>query len=812
MTKLKKVIIVDDNLTSLNICKNILKPHYEVYPALSAVKLFDLLDRFIPDMILMDVTMPEIDGYEAARIIKNNVKYKDIPIIFVTSKDDEKSELEGFNLGAVDYIAKPVDAPLLLKRLETHLSIQELNKSLGAAVEKLETTVKALETAQEQSELQLTKLKAVVRATKIGIWDVSIVDNDPVNPGNVYTWSDEFRYMLGYNDKTDFPDTFENWYECLHPDDKNNVIEIVAKHLADKTGKTPYDTEYRMLKKNGEYAYYHVSGEAIRDKNGDAVHIAGAMMDITETKNILLDSERQRIAADAANKAKSSFLSSMSHEIRTPMNAIIGMASIAEKTDNIERKDYAVGKIKDASDHLLGVINDILDVSKIEAGKFELSPTEFRFETMLQRVETINRFKIDEKKQIFKINIDDEIPKIIYCDEQRLAQVITNLLGNAVKFTPEKGTVEISTKLINEENGLCSIQINITDSGIGISEEQQAKLFQSFQQAEISTSRKYGGTGLGLTISKNIVEMMGGKIWITSELGKGATFSFIVNANRVMEKEYIVPNWSDIRFLAIDDDPIVLEYFNEIMGEFGSPCDTVLSGEKAIQMVKQNGTYDFYFVDYRLTDMDGLELTRILKANKTNEGKGFVIMMSSINWSVIEEEAKKAGVDKFLSKPLFPSPIVDIINGYLGIEEKIVGQKNKNKKNINMQFKGRRVLLADDVEINREIVQTLLEPTLILIDCAENGLQAVKMFCESPERYDMIFMDVQMPEMDGYEATRQIRSLDIPQGKTVPIIAMTANVFREDIEKCLEAGMNGHIGKPIDFDEVAIQLQSFLQS
>ena len=945
----KKIFVVDDNVTSLDICRNILKPYYIVYTIPSASKLFEMLERVIPDLILLDVAMPNIDGYEATRFLKGNDGYKDIPIIFVTAKDDENSELEGFSLGAVDYITKPLSAPLLLRRIKTHLSLQATIDELGAALyakEKAQATISAmfetdphvnmlfdseynlidcnpagvnffsfktkeellsqfipkivgsipdiqpngrisstlvewlkvadregkvrfettlfvhgeqrnldvefqkipyensfaivghifdltdlykreleLARAHEDNKLQLTKLRAVIKATKIGVWDVTVVNNDPVNPGNVFSCSDEFRSLLGYKDKTDFPDVFESWYNRLHPSDKNFVIGAIANHISDKTGKTPYEVEYRLLKKDGEYSYFQAFGETIRDKDGNAIRVAGAVMDITESKNILLDSERQRIAADAANKAKSAFLSSMSHEIRTPMNAIIGMASIAETTDNVDRKNYAVGKIKDASDHLLGVINDILDMSKIESGKFELSPTEFHFEHMMQRVENINGFRIEEKKQNLTIHLDGAIPKIILSDEQRLAQVITNLLSNASKFTPEKGTVEVDAKLLKEENGVCTIQIRVTDSGIGIAADQQAKLFQSFQQAENSISRKYGGTGLGLVISKNIVEMMGGKIWIESELGKGATFAFTIQADRVKEKAHVLPSWGNVRFLAVDDDPAVLEYFCKIMERFGSPCDTVSTGKSALEMIEQKGAYDFYFVNYRLPDMDGVELTRLLKSQKTNKtdktdktdksdgGKNIapkVIIMAPIDWSIIETEAKKAGADRFLSKPLFSSPIVDIINGYIRIEPKDIKATHESHKNIARQFNGRCVLLAEDMEINREIVQTILEPTLIKIDFAENGLQAVDMFKKEPEKYDMIFMDVQMPEMDGYEATRQIRALGVPQAKSVPIIAMTANVFKEDVDRCLESGMNGHVGKPIDFSEVIIQLQKYL--
>ena len=301
---------------------------------------------------------------------------------------------------------------------------------------------------------------------------------------------------------------------------------------------------------------------------------------------------------------------------------------------------------------------------------------------------------------------------------------------------------------------------------------------------------------------------MGGKIWIESELGKGATFAFTVRVTPAPVKEYMVPDWNSIRMLAIDDDAITLEYFREIVERFGASCDTVLNGEDARKITSENETYDFYFVDYMLPDIDGIELVRELREKRTDAGKGAMIMISAVEWSVIEEKAKRAGVEKFLAKPIFPSDVVDAVNGFLGIDKKKVEEK---REIITQQFKGRRILLAEDVDINREIVLTLLEPTLIDTDCAEDGEQAVSMFSASPDKYDMIFMDVQMPEMDGYEATRAIRALDIPRAGTVPIIAMTANVFREDVEKCLDAGMNAHVGKPLDINEVVSQLRQYLK-
>ena len=512
------------------------------------------------------------------------------------------------------------------------------------------------------------------------------------------------------------------------------------------------------------------------------------------------------LKAQQASEAKSMFLSNMSHEIRTPMNAIIGMVSIGMSADDNERMKYCFTKISDASVHLLGVINDILDVSKIESGKFELSPTEFYFEHMVKRVVAINRFRIDEKDQNLRVRIDNAIPHLLLGDEQRLAQVITNLLSNAVKFTPEKGTISIDSELVEDKNGICTIEISVTDSGIGISPEQQANLFQSFQQAESDTSRKFGGTGLGLAISKSIVEMMDGNIWIDSELGKGATFAFIIKAKKLSEKKRTWPDWRNIRFLAVDDDPISLEYIKEMVGASGAPCDTARSGDEALRLIEENSCYDFYFVDLKMPGMGGMELTRKIKAVEKAPDSSHVIMFSSEEWDTIKKEANEAGVDRHLTKPLFPSDILDAVNIFLGVDNETVQNEKRNA----VTFAGRHILLAEDVDINREIVLALLEPTLLEIDCAEDGAEAVRMFKEAPEKYDAIFMDIQMPKMDGYEVTQTIRSLDIKKAKSVPIIAMTANVFREDVEKCLASGMNDHVGKPLNLDEVLEKLQNFL--
>ena len=442
---------------------------------------------------------------------------------------------------------------------------------------------------------------------------------------------------------------------------------------------------------------------------------------------ILIRIDAARRKSDMESRHKSIFLANMSHEIRTPMNAIIGMAAIGRSTENIKRKNYCLSKIDNASQHLLGVINDILDMSKIEANKFALAPVEFNFERMLQRTITVVNFRMDEKQHKFMVYVDNNIPKTLFGDEQRLAQVITNLLGNAAKFTNDRGTISLNASLLSEKESVCTIQVTVKDTGIGISPEQQEKLFKSFQQADANTTRKYGGTGLGLAISKNIVEMMGGSIWVKSESGKGSTFGFTVNLMRGTDE---TPDANPRQpFASLDHESFVKNSAEDTSEDPDSPSSETLKNDTA------------------------------------------------------------------------------------GI------------------FAGRRILLVEDVEINREIIRALLENTQVIINCAENGAEAVRTFSNNPEKYDLILMDLQMPEMDGYDATRNIRALEADlrkkttgtkstAGKTqssnsdlqrqIPIIAMTANVFREDIEKCLETGMNDHIGKPLDSDELFEKLRFYL--
>lgn len=562
--------------------------------------------------------------------------------------------------------------------------------------------------------------------------------------------------------------------------------------------------EAEVLYRKDDNQYFRDNANYFLDKDGNKIGYIIVTTDVTEI-------EISRKNAEDANRAKSDFLSNMSHEMRTPMNAIIGMTTIGHNAEDVERKNYAFTKIEEASTHLLGVINDILDMSKIEANKFELSSSSFNFERSIQSVINVMAFRIDEKRQNLRVLIDSNIPAIVIGDEQHLKQVVTNLMSNAVKFTPEDGSIILRANLMEiDENDLCTIKVSVSDTGIGITDEQKKRLFTSFGQAESSISRRFGGTGLGLSISKRIVEMMDGRIWIDSEYGKGSTFTFTVKMQKgenALERT-LLPGIkpANVRLLAIDSSARVRTYIGEMAGLLGIDCHTAGNSAEAVELIRQTGHCDICFVEWSMIEKESAPLSQCIRENKLEANT--VVMMSGIEWSALQSYVRLRSIDKFLPKPLFAADIIDWINTCLDISEEMVASVVENES---VTFEKYHILLVEDMEINREIVMALLDETGIKIDLAVNGVEAVDKFSAASEKYHLIFMDMQMPEMDGIEATRRIRALDDAAAKTVKIVAMTANVFREDVEKCLAAGMNDHIGKPINHNEIIGILKKYLK-
>ena len=512
----------------------------------------------------------------------------------------------------------------------------------------------------------------------------------------------------------------------------------------------------------------------------------------------------------ASTKAKSEFLSRMSHEIRTPMNAIIGMAAIARKSDDLTKVKYALDKIDGSSKQLLSIINDVLDMSKIDSGKFEISLEPFSFDKMLQNVINVVQVKVDEKHQTLHFELENVFTRKVISDELRLSQVLINLLGNAVKFTPTEGhiTLKVSNTAVDAESFL--LRVEVVDTGVGISQEGQKRLFNQFEQADNSISRKYGGTGLGLAISKNIINLMGGDIWVESVEGHGAAFIFELKTNWGEELSIAMEPAGEtrpLRILVVDDAPDVLEYFSTVLDSFSYICETAPSGaeavQKAIQRKDEGSPFDAYLIDWNMPGMNGGATAKAIR--ELSDENAIIIMISVADWSDIEEQAKAVGITNFLAKPVMPSTLFNAIQE---LAKGKLGKPKPAKEQRKIDWSNKTILLAEDIEINREIIFSLLQDSGLNIISAENGSVAVELFTASPDQFDLIFMDVQMPIMDGLTATRTIRALaDIPKAATIPIVAMTANAFKEDQEMSMAAGMNGHIAKPIEvsvlFDTLA---------
>ncbi|MBQ3322586.1 MAG: response regulator [Firmicutes bacterium] len=516
--------------------------------------------------------------------------------------------------------------------------------------------------------------------------------------------------------------------------------------------------------------------------------------------------------AEQANRAKTAFLSNMSHEIRTPMNAIIGMDTIALNDPDTppKTKEY-LEKIGDSAEHLLNLINDILDMSRIESGRFVLKNEEFSFSKFLEYINTMFSGQCADNDLNYHCHINGPVDDYYIGDNMKLRQVLINLLGNAVKFTPEGGTVELTVERTANYQNQSTLQFKVSDTGIGMSDEFLPKVFDTFAQEDSSMTNKYGSSGLGLAITKNIVEMMNGNISVESEKGKGSTFTFTVTlmnaAGHEDDDREIRPD--EMTVLVVDDDPVACEHAKLVLEQAGIAAELAQSGAEAIEMVKlrhaRRDPYNLILVDWKMPEMDGVETTRKMRDIIGRESA--IIILTAYRWDDVLEEALRAGVDSFISKPLFVNAVLEEFNSALKHKQS-AGMATAAKADL----KGRHILLAEDVPVNAEIMIMVLQGREMEADLAENGKIAVEKFqSHEPGYYDAILMDMRMPEMDGLEATRIIRALDRPDAKSIPIIALTANAFDEDVQRSLQAGLNAHLSKPVRPESLYETLESLIE-
>ena len=631
--------------------------------------------------------------------------------------------------------------------------------------------------------------------------------NDPNQPleGTHFPY---LKWIREYGDLYVDEEYRENFRSFSNPDNIRAALatrDIIAyRYLARRDG-TDY---YEMLRMAGV--------RHPKDRDDNIVHAIGlgftdidAEMRESLAKNRALSEALK--AAEEANIAKTAFLSNMSHEIRTPMNAIIGLDSLALQNEAIpsETREY-LEKIGESAHHLLGLINDILDMSRIDSGRLVIRKEAFSFRNMLEQINTMVMSQCEEKGLNYECRVIGGVSDFYIGDDMKLKQVLINILSNAIKFTDAPGGVMLTVERINVFGDHSTIKFCIKDTGIGMDKEFIPKIFDAFTQEDSSRSNKYGSTGLGMAITKNIVELMNGSISVESEKGVGTEFTVIItlnNSNRQGAATYVI-NPKNMRILVVDDEEIAAEHARIVLDEAGIKADTCYDGQTAMNMLEvqhaKHEPYNLVLLDWKMPEKDGVELAREIR--KRYDRETTVIILTSFNWDEIMEEAVHSGVDGFLAKPLFASNVLDEF-------ERIARKNNMSlyKEKKRADLKGRHILMAEDVFINAEIMKQIILSKEAEIDHAENGKIVLNMFEESTVGYyDAILMDVRMPEMDGLEATAAIRSLDRLDAKTIPIIALTANAFDEDVQRSLQVGMDAHLSKPVDPEHLYQTLEELI--
>ena len=528
------------------------------------------------------------------------------------------------------------------------------------------------------------------------------------------------------------------------------------------------------------------------------------------TRSQLHELEKARQTALESSKAKSEFLANMSHDIRTPMNAIVGMTAIAAAhMDDREQVQNCLRKITLSSKHLLGLINDVLDMSKIESGKLTLTTEQISLKEVIEGIVNIMQPQVKAKKQTFDIHVENILTENVWCDGVRLNQVLLNLLSNATKYTPEGGAVQLSLseELSPKGENHVRIHINVKDNGIGMSQDFVKKIYDSYSRADEARIHKTEGAGLGMAITKYIVDAMEGSIEVQSEIDRGTEFriTFDFEKAAAMEVDMVLPSWN---MLVVDDDELLCRTAMNALKSIGIKAEWTLSGEKAIDLVIQHhikrDDYQIILLDWKLPGMNGIQTAKEIRRNLGDEVP--ILLISAYDWSEFEAQAREAGISGFISKPLFKSTLFYALRQYMGVET-----PNDQTSNQGMELSGRRILLAEDNELNWEIANELLSDLGVELDWAEDGQICLDKFQQSPEGYyDAVLMDIRMPRMTGYEAAKAIRGLNRPDALSVPIIAMSADAFSDDIQHCLECGMNAHMAKPVDVAELARLLKRYL--
>lgn len=791
------ILIVDDEPVNLQVLSNQLSLHS--YRLICAVDGEDALMKLSEhpevDLVLLDIMMPRLSGFEVLKRIRSDFSLYQLPVILLTAKNHTEDIIAGLELGANDYLGKPFDKNELLARCQTLLALKKA--------------------VHENTRLIKEEQQMLIK---------NIIDN---TTSLIYVMDKEGIFLLVNGA---FASNYELERDALTG---KNIREILASQVAENFLKSNavvlerrefLEAEESTAHSGGARHWYSVKFP-IYDPAGNLYAVGGVSTDITEIKNkeleilslndALMDAKEK---AEFATRAKSDFLANMSHEIRTPMNAIIGLNHLLNKTDlNDKQRDY-VAKIQNASHNLLGIINDILDFSKIEAGKLEMEKIPFDLNDVLINLSDLIGAKAHDKGLELVFYMEPGVPQQLIGDSLRLGQILLNLTNNAIKFT-EKGEIVVTIKALETDSFKTRLQFSVRDSGIGLTPEQAAKLFQSFSQADTSTTRKYGGSGLGLSISKRLVEMMNGEIGVESVFEEGSTFTFSALFELQTEpqkKSKIIPEeLQQIKVMVVDDNETCRDVFSDYLKDFSFQVTAVESGERALETIRaQKGNpFNLILVDWKMPGMDGIETA--LKIREIADPKTLLklIMITGHGREEVINQAEQIGFDSILIKPVSQSLLYDtVVQTFTHQREQKTHRETKFILPENFAgIQGAKILLVEDNKINQQVAEELLVSEGFWVTIAENGQKAVDILLKKgPDAFDAVLMDLQMPVMDGFEATRILRHE--PRFDHLPIIAITADAMTGVREKVLEAKMNDYITKPVDPLEVFTALAKWIKS
>lgn len=702
-----------------------------------------------------------------------------------------KPELEGAEVRQWTYVRKDgrhIQVSLAVTAIRDEQN--NINGYLGIAIDVTQQVALRQQVLAARDQLMMA-----TEVAQLGIWTWSLTDNQ-------LQWN-ERMYEL-YDQPLALRDeglSYEHWRSRIHPED---VEPTEAKLQAAVMGDDHFDPVFRIVRSDGQVRYIQAGAQVEYNAEGKPLRVTGINLDITAQHELETHLRYAKDQADAANAAKSAFLANMSHEIRTPMNAVLGMLQLVQATHlNPRQLDY-LRKAHSAAQSLLGLLNDILDYSKIEAGKLQLDPHPFELEPLMRDLAVILAGNQGKKDVEVMFDLDPNLPAALNGDSLRLQQVLINLAGNALKFT-EQGQVVVSLRLLAQQQDRVQVRVAVSDTGIGISDQQLARIFEGFTQAEASTTRRFGGTGLGLVISKRLISLMGGELQVSSNLGEGSRFWFDIELEKASQctlRTSCSATDSDLRILIADDNPVAGELLMQLASELGWRASYVSDGEQALRAVeeaaRQGMPFHIVLMDWRMPDMDGVTTARQLSTREL-EKPPLVVMITAHGREVMSDlqQEGQAPFAAFLTKPVTPKQLASAVQNALhGVQEVTPNRYLEQAERLS----GLNLLVVEDNPLNRQVAQELLQGEGATVQLAEDGQAGVDAVLQADSPFDAVLMDIQMPGMDGLQATRILRGY--PQFTELPIIAMTANASNSDRESCLEAGMNEHVGKPIDLEQL----------